>query len=856
MTNAAFHEDIRTRFQGSVPPVWLLDFNEEPETALHALLRDVAPLGHLSGAEPDELLLDWLRGFGPESPYARTLDRALTHWIDRHWGAPLLPGTGKNAALTSQAWLRAMEVIAASPLVHPHRGVPAREYPLFGASALLRERMLADRHFLNNMTQARSHDPQGSAWVALANHQTDRTLLEEWWRLVSLPPDEPWYRGEHGLMGLRRLPPANPALGGGFNKELAAGLGCLGEALWRRTEEGWLPEDLARDEFASLAHLAMADSPFPDRWRGYWRHLARQQSGNEGFVEWLPIPPSELLQRSGPGKRQWFEYDPTWVERAKTLARALNSPTRERIAQAEKLLAEQRRYADLTGNASFLVRSASNFSGAIRAADPAQSLAWARMAKTADPWDAYAWTNEAMALAVMGDYPRALARYGEAILRFPNDAVARAGRAEVLKLQERLDEALVAYDETMERFPDDAVARNGRAEVLKLQKRLDEALAAYEETMERFPDDAVARNGRAEVLKFQKRLDEALVAYEETMERFPENAVARAGRAEVLKFQGRLDEALAAYEETIERFPDNVFARTGREKLLELREQRPKIVPAGRDSDPETVVSPGSYPHTGRRFPESGHSASGYISVAATVAPYRVAPEGPALTREEITLLISDAYLLRGWARKGGEDDPWLNTGVHRENARLLLEKLSAHGRHDPLAAGESGLLSLATGDPEDRRRALALLRAAAGRFPGSPRVRYALARAEREEAIATADPSAITSGQWRKLVRLDRHLLPLQWLAPALLWARLPGAQGKLPGYLQQLEDWLSPRFSMAEDTDDARLPVYLWWAKSVYITLFGGDARTEPVHLRIQERYGRLLTLEEELVYSQAYR
>nr|VFJ49431.1 MAG: hypothetical protein BECKFW1821B_GA0114236_100544 [Candidatus Kentron sp. FW] len=754
MSDSSLNEP-REHFQNKAIP-WLSDFDQDPDRALHDMLRGVASVGHLIGSDPDKLLLDWLRGFGPQSPYARLLNEALTRWIENHWGDPLLPDTGPgisgDATMTSLAWLRVIDTIAASPLPDPREDITPREYPLFGAATRLREKMLADRRFLDNMTEARSHDPQGRAWIALANHQTDRALLEEWWRLLSLSPDEPWYRGQYGLMGLRRLPPENPAFKDSFSKELAEGLGRFGEALWRRSREGWLSEEAARAEFSTIARLTMARGDFSDRWRGYWRHFAgRHRDGD--LLQWLSI--SEFgSSKPGRGKSQWVQ-EPIWEDRVQALARSLKQPKKETIAQAKKLLVEQRHYADATGNTSFLVRTAGRFSGSIRIADPNQALTWARMAKGADPWNAHAWTNEAAALFSLGRRDQALGVYGEAILRFPENDVARNGYAEVLKSLDRLDEALAAYGETKERFPEDAVARNGYEGVLR------------------------AKQQRATGIK------EEMPIYEP---------------------KARMD------------------------KSIQLKTTEWDITTGIRAKEGATLV----------RSPESSY-----------LAP----PERSALGSEEITRLVTDAYLIRRWAREGKEDDPWLNTGMQRDRARDLLAQLSAEEGHDPLVAGETGMLSLATGD---RQRALELLRIAVERFPGSPRVRYALARAEREEAMATEDAAAMTPRQWKKLVRLDRHLFPLQWLGPLLFQVRFPDSDSALQGNIQELADWLRPGFASRNGADPS---FYTWWRKAVYPLLFGAaDLSERPDMGRIRgharANYRALVAKEEELVYRHARR
>nr|VFK60432.1 MAG: Tetratricopeptide repeat-containing protein [Candidatus Kentron sp. TUN] len=759
-----FRSYLEERYKGSVIPPWLLNFNEDPEAALHDLLRGIAPLGHLSGSDPDELLLDWLQGFGLNSPYARMLDSALTHWIDHHWGEILLPGTIEDATVTSQAWLWAIDTIVASPLVAQQDGTTPQHYPLFGASKLLRERMLADRRFLNDMTEGRTHDPQGRAWIAIANHQVDQTLLNEWWRLVSLPPDEPWYRGEYGLIGLRHLPLENPGLRGGFNKKLAEGLGRLGEAFWKRAKEGWLLEDMASSEFASLVNLAMRWSTFPDRWRNYWRHLARRHQDDEGFIAWLPIPGSDLHQ-SEHARSRWVEPDPAWARRAKALAGALVQPTKETVVQAEKLLAEQRYYANATGNMSFFVRTVGGFSAGIRAANPQQALIWAQMAKTVDPWDTYAWNNEAMALLAMRKHAKALGKYNEAILRFPHNVFTRTGRAEVLKLKGALDEALGAYDETIKLFSNDVVARTGRKGVLwALQKQ----------------GQTITTNQKEAAPPKEKNQ-----CYEVDCSKTGQDVAIDFGKNQVLVT----------------------------DSMTKILDEKPYIVSRGES----------------------------------------------ALNREEITLLITDAYLIRRWAKEEKEDDPWINTGIQRNRVRTLLEALWEESTRDPLAAGESGILSLVTGDPEDRQRALSLLRMAIKRFPGSPRVRYALARAEREEAIATEDTSIITARQWQKLVRLDRHLFPIQWLGPLPLVAHFSKSDQELQKNANQLAIWLFPKFQ-AKDTETS---FYTWWGSSVYSLLFGATVKDpselpdiENVRRNIRINYRELVTKEEELIYRYAHR
>lgn len=246
-------------FAGSRIPGWLRRFQQDPARALHDFLLGRADLGYLSAAEPVDVMLGWLRAFGKDNGLVLDLDQVLADWITRCWGE-LLPGGAGSATLTAVAWHRATGIITAAT-------------GLDRAAQALRERFLEDQRYLNSLSEGRARDPQAGAWLALAMYQHDRSLLNDWWRLCELPPNEPWYRGVCGVHGLRGLPPVSAARAGGFPKEVADGLNRLGLALWERYQEGWLKEETAREEFVDIARLTMIAYPFQDWWASYWRHV-------------------------------------------------------------------------------------------------------------------------------------------------------------------------------------------------------------------------------------------------------------------------------------------------------------------------------------------------------------------------------------------------------------------------------------------------------------------------------------------------------------------------------------------------------------------------------------------------------
>jgi len=540
--------DLDRIFRGGRVPDWLRSFAADPDTALHDLVLGRADLGHLTVADPVDLLLGWLRALANRSDFTAQVDQSLSSWILRNWGLIELPGGADSATLTSAAWVRVGELLAAAPT-------------LTAAGDVLAQRVLADRRYLNSLCEGRSRDPQAAAWLALATHQRDRSLLTTWWQLCELPPDQPWYRGRCGIAGLRALPGKSAARAGGFPKEVAEGLNRFGLALWRLRDEGWLSPDLAAEEFLDVVRLCLSAYPFPDRWMSFWRHVLRRDYRRGDLGAWIQrLLPRVADEQSSKGSNRpnWTNYDPAWSDRRNAIAEKLRRGSEGAVAEAERLLAEQHRYFERSGDSYGLAYSATTLSAAVRRRQPTKALQWARLAKEVEPWNSYAWNNEGQALLVRGDGIAAMEVYRETKARFPDNVVARNGLAEVLKAQHRFADAEAEYREAKALFPDNVFARNGLAEVLKAQDRFVDAEAEYHEAKARFPDNVIARNGLAEVLKAQDRLVDAEAEYRELKVAYPMSFAPRNSLAWILKAQGRWDEAVVEYKEAIGLFPENV----------------------------------------------------------------------------------------------------------------------------------------------------------------------------------------------------------------------------------------------------------------------------------------------------------
>ncbi|MFY9824729.1 MAG: tetratricopeptide repeat protein [Thermoanaerobaculia bacterium] len=816
-------------FQGRQAPRWLHQFQTDPDTALLDLLLGRAILGHLNVDEPSEILLDWLETLGPD--FEESVDAALARWIERSWGRFSLPES-KSAAVLAIAWSRAGSLIAF-------------ESCLVQSARCLRRLFPQDRLFLSALSEGRARDPEGRAWLALARHQKDRFLLQDWWRMSNLAPDVPWYHGAYGIQGLRGLPAESAAREGTFPAEVAEGLARLASGLFQRVTEGWLEEATARAEFLRTARLTMDAYPLRDRWLSFWRHAlqARRISEEEG-PSWIKeLFPQELKTVEQPPKRttqkRWAEPDPAWPIVIKEVAARLRSRDLSVLGDAEELLRDQAKFAELTGNTYFVVRSACNFAARVRESRPDLALAWAELARRFDPWTAFAWTIMTASLLSLDRIDEARDVATRAIERFPDNVVARNGLAEILKAQGHLVESELVYQETVSRFPGDLFARNGLAEVLKAQRCLPESELVYQETVSRFSADVVARNGLAEVLKAQGHLVESELVYQETVSRFPGDLFARNGLAEVLMAQGGLRKAEMLYRETVEKFPADEVAVVGLAKVLKVQRRFPEAEALYREA-----VS---------RFPKNTSARDGLKEVLRKEG--RLVEENTMAVSEELPLdsklpddtlkvtpfrtedlefLLQDALLLRRWASQKDRSYLTSSPGTLRELARERLRGLVSSETGSPVMVGELGLLTL---EDEHLEEALALLREAAKRYPGSARVRYALARAERKAAARRRhldlDHPEAPLASWRRLSRFDERFVPLQLLGEARTWlAQVDGsllaekARGCLGELGYRIQTLKHVKESDPSGFDRDKPGFEWWWASEIQNHLFGAQS------------------------------
>jgi len=675
---------------------WLRRFEAEPGEALQALLGGWASLGVLNAADPVTLLLDWLDVLGERDGFRSRVDSNLAAWMGQLWGDPAPKAMDESASLCAALWCNVASVIAG-------------DRHLKESAEVLKWHVLEDRWFLDALTEGPSRDPQGLAWLALARYQTNRELLDDWWRLCSLPPDEPWYRGPYGIHGLRGLP-AEPGQEGRPLPEVAEGLALLGASLHRRYEEGWLDEGIARDEFARTARLTRAAYRFDGNyWEPFWRREAQRKHRSlpDAWIGELVDLSRQRRHREPPEHEplRWSQPDLLWSKKVQAVARRLERGEPSAVEDAQRLLEEQARYAEATGDTQFVAQSGGYLSSRVRKRRPELALAWASLARRYEPGNSHAWGNTAEALRSLRRAAEALQVAIERVLRFPEDPAARNGLAEVLRAEGRLAEAEGVYRETAARFRGDAVSRSGLAEVLRAQGRLGEAETVYRAAVEDFPNEAVPRSGLAEVLRTQGRLGEAETVYRAAVEDFPNEAVPRSGLAEVLRTQGRLGEAETVYRAAVEDFPNEAVPRSGLANVLRAQ---------GRLAEAETVYRAAVEDFPNEAVPRSGLAnvlrAQGRLAEAETV--YRAAVEdfpNDVLARNGLVVVLrtagrlaeAEAECLKTTKEFPRDSFAWCQlAGIRRargcdeEAAWLYRKSLELDPRNEVARAGLEALLA------------------------------------------------------------------------------------------------------------------------------------------------------------------
>ncbi|MCY2990159.1 MAG: tetratricopeptide repeat protein [Planctomycetota bacterium] len=774
---------------------WLTAFAQSPRQAVADLLWDRFYFGPLNLTDRGQLLAGWLERLGAAEGFADRLDAELAGWIVENWGR-----FDAHAESLASVWSCACSVVEYSARL-------PREYRLVRSAAALRERF-AERHsFLGSFSTAPAADPLGLYLAVVAEFQgDDRSLAGFWHRLCDLPDGVPFYHARYALLGLRRLKAEDSAEDGTLRTEIVLGLLRLARAFDRLNRERGLTEYVAKATFRRVAAQTAAAYRESPRWAEHG--LAETRELPERVQRWVldAIPPLADAMRREMAKaaahRHWPRRpilpDPTWAQRVRELADAFRHADWNRLPDAERLLQEQRSYAEATGDAHNIVRSLRNFATKITRFRPDLAERWAEEARVWAPHDPWSWTTIQTVLVRQRKSDPALRYAWVAWKRFAENVVVRSGLADLLKSVERYDEAEAVYRETIDLFPEDVVARNGLAEVLKATRQYDEAEVVYRETIDLFPDNVFARTGLADTLRRARRYEDAEAEFRRSIDLGYVDTVTFVGLAHLVlhKDAAHRAEALQLVSRALEMDPRSSYARSLKQKLQSADEAAVAELVRELDqmADAEPTSPAGSLPCDGERWEESFGDVVESRSVAVPPSPQigstpaattgdrptaRVAkPEKPAkpvaagseprkLSTDThpsqprqakvdplaVEALAAEAYFFRTWA--GSVDGPV--AAARRQKAASLLDQAAKLTPLDPQVVAEQAALDMAEGRVSEANQRLTQQ---LGTHPAAAPLLILKARLERETAHQQSRP--LTDVNLSELCRLPQRLRDL----------------------------------------------------------------------------------------------
>jgi tetratricopeptide (TPR) repeat protein len=545
------------RLDGAPLSPWFAQYVADGRAAMHGFLTNRIHLGHLNVMDRDLVMADWIAVLGDEDGFRSQVDQALQFWISTNWGRLDL----LRPAPLAEVWVRVANIVAfASP-----------ELPASAAELLSH---FGDReNFLGVLSEGPSRDPLGRYLCALARNQTNATLAPFWNWLCDLSEAVPIHHSLYALEGIAGLPPAQASDAAAQFDRIAGALLGLAKGLNRRVLAETTPENAAKREWVNLAYWCQTKFPFPGRWEEFARREVSGMSERQPqrILDWL-ADAFAVEPQAGPEAGQTpiaardFVSTAQWAKKAQELRRGLETDFQASLPAAKRLLDDQRRFAEESGDPYYIVRSLCNFADAIWRTDEDLALQWAEEARERDPRNPYTWSNVAVIRKHRHEIAEAEAIAREAYAKFPLDAHSHQILADVLVIRKKLDEAEQVYRKYIQQFPEEFQGRTLFAELLRgIPGREPEAESAYRETIELFPQDAYARTGLAEVLKAMGRLAESEFAYREAVELFPENAAARSGLADLCVDLGRPEEAEELYREVLD------WPHTSRKNLIVAR---------------------------------------------------------------------------------------------------------------------------------------------------------------------------------------------------------------------------------------------------------------------------------------------
>lgn len=524
-------------------PQWLHAFADHPVAELERLLTDKVYLGSLNSADPDQLLLDWVRALGGD--FEVEVDRALAEVISSHWH--LAEDSFESPDLV---WHRVMRVAAA---LDGRANTSSVLWTLRGAAS----------QRLGPMVRNSARDALGWYWAAISRDQPDDTLVPRWFSICRLQSGSPVFHGHWALLGLRRAPGDDR---GGFRTTVASGLRLYSQAVSYQVAAGELQSGQADRLVVAELNAARRAYPFPGRWRTYW--AANSSDLDERQGRWirdvfganaLSPPP----RAAGALPIRLARPDRNWSKAATDIANLLGAEDSSALALAESLLSAQRNYLRSTGDGDYVVRTLCYFAGVVKDLAPEMSANWAREAWAIAPENHYTWGALSTALRRQGKTDEAISTSFAAYDRFPEHPYVVNEVAESLRQAGRYGEAVEFFRRELDIDPEAERAWSGLALIYKYTGDYNAAIALYQNWLDARPDDIFARNGLAEAHAIAGNTAKAKDLLLENYLADPGDSYSRNRIAEYARQDGDYVRAEELFNESLSTNRNDVFALEG-----------------------------------------------------------------------------------------------------------------------------------------------------------------------------------------------------------------------------------------------------------------------------------------------------
>ena len=177
------------------------------------------------------------------------------------------------------------------------------------------------------------------------------------------------------------------------------------------------------------------------------------------------------------------------------------------------------------------------------------------------------YTQLALALNSVSNFPASLDLLGRAVAQFPTDSGIARLRAETLGFAGQTDPAIAAFDAVLATDPKDSDALLGRARVFNYANRLPEAETAYRQFLSALPANFSAQSELADVLGRRGNFSEAITLYGQAIAQNPADLPVRINLARLQRSANQTSDAEATLNQVLDADPNNVAALAERGSL-------------------------------------------------------------------------------------------------------------------------------------------------------------------------------------------------------------------------------------------------------------------------------------------------